>query len=121
MSLNDHVMSMYSLKYEQHYAPIVNYRYFFCKCTENVNIHIYLPFPVVRQALLQNQAPEIQAKLLALQKHMVQQKPPVSAVREVTSPPPTLPEVTKVESHAVDTLKAKPKPLTQEQKDEQSR
>ena len=70
---------------------------------------------------MQNQAPEIQAKLLALQKHMIQQKQPAGQPQEVTSPVFTQPEITKVETHAIDTMKAKPKPLTQEQKDEQSR
>ena len=79
----------------------------------------HLVLSVVRQALLQNQAPEIQAKLLALQKHMIQQKEPGGQGRESVSPPP--PEVTKPEPPVVDTMKAKPKPLTQEQKDEQSR
>ena len=70
---------------------------------------------------MQNQAPEIQAKLLALQKHMVQQKTPGAPSREVTSPTTTQPEVSKADILAVDTVKVKPKPLTQEQKDEQSR
>ncbi|WAQ96933.1 NU301-like protein [Mya arenaria] len=48
---------------------------------------------VVRQALLQNQTPEIQAKLLAMQKHMVQQKAPdlksiMPTATAISLPPP---------------------------------
>ncbi|KAK3598854.1 hypothetical protein CHS0354_008596 [Potamilus streckersoni] len=84
---------------------------------------------VVRQALLQNQTPEIQAKLLAMQKHMTQQQQ-VTPKPTITLPTPvavqrtiTLPQKqTVVATPVVDLARGKTRPpLTSDQKDEQSR
>lgn len=77
---------------------------------------------VVRQALLQNQTPEIQAKLLAMQKHMVQQKSDVKNIM-----PPAMPtQISHIETvktmEVKDDKTAKPRPpMTQEQKEEHAR
>ncbi|XP_029635778.1 nucleosome-remodeling factor subunit BPTF isoform X3 [Octopus sinensis] len=102
---------------------------------------------VVRQALLQNQSPEIQAKLLAYQRQMQAQKSqPITTLQALaaiqgkskdkiisalpqqlvlkqatSSTSTTIPIVTNTVSTAVETPKAKPKALTPEQKDEQIR
>lgn len=74
---------------------------------------------------MQNQTPEIQAKLLAMQKHMVQQK--TSEVKSIITPASSV--VTQVshqevvrttESHDQRATKQRP-PLTQEQKEELTR
>ncbi|KAL3875950.1 hypothetical protein ACJMK2_033849 [Sinanodonta woodiana] len=84
---------------------------------------------VVRQALLQNQTPEIQAKLLAMQKHMTLQQ------HVIPKPTITLPTPVAVQrtitiqqkqpvvaaTPVVDSARGKTKPLTTDQKDEQSR
>ncbi|KAL4240135.1 hypothetical protein ACF0H5_000929 [Mactra antiquata] len=82
---------------------------------------------VVRQALMQNQTPEIQAKLLAMQKHMVQQKQDdVKTI--VTQPglvaPVSRPEVQRtVETQEMKNARAKQAAalLTPEQKETQAR
>ncbi|XP_053392915.1 nucleosome-remodeling factor subunit BPTF-like [Mercenaria mercenaria] len=81
---------------------------------------------VVRQALMQNQTPEIQAKLLAMQKHMVQQKqddiksimPAATLISQVGRQ-----EVVRtVESQEVKNAKQKPPAiLTPEQKETHAR
>ncbi|XP_052763553.1 nucleosome-remodeling factor subunit NURF301-like isoform X2 [Mya arenaria] len=85
---------------------------------------------VVRQALLQNQTPEIQAKLLAMQKHMVQQKAPdlksiMPTATAISLPPPSRPEPapTTVVATSPDmgALAKQKAPLTQEQKEEHAR
>jgi len=81
-------------------------------------------FSVVRQALLQNQTPEIQAKLLAMQKHMVQQKsgefksimPPATVIQTVGH------QETVRALDSLDQRTGKPRPpLSLEQKEEHAR
>ncbi|XP_005095843.3 nucleosome-remodeling factor subunit NURF301 [Aplysia californica] len=97
---------------------------------------------VVRQALLQNQTPEIQQKLLAMQKQIQQQQQSqpsasatsvvalsagVSSARRtnqssaVTTPPTRTVVGTSATSSGGDHSRSKSKGLTQEQKEEQSR
>ncbi|CAG5131375.1 unnamed protein product, partial [Candidula unifasciata] len=91
---------------------------------------------VVRQALLQNQTPEIQQKLLAMQKQIQQQQQPAASMAVmaansnnssgVTSVrrgfPSSTPPIGKQPSAVTtDQSRVKTKGLTQEQKEEQSR
>ncbi|XP_067672997.1 nucleosome-remodeling factor subunit BPTF-like [Haliotis asinina] len=97
---------------------------------------------VVRQALMQNQTPEIQAKLLAMQRQIQQQQQGGTAAVKVTTQPAvgvsTLQSqerqlqsqfqqqlVTKQQqiqqAQATETARAKQRTLTQEQKDDQMR
>ena len=92
---------------------------------------------VVRQALLQNQAPEIQQKLLAMQKQIQQQNQPLGAspitsssigtgttVKRTILPsstPPTNRSVLAQNLTSSTEVRMKTKTLTQEQKEEQSR
>jgi hypothetical protein len=86
---------------------------------------------VVRQALMQNQAPEIQAKLLAMQRQIQQQQTQSSqlATTQVIQSKSLLATPTKTHvspaaggsgSSNADSSRTK-KPLSQEQKEEQMR
>lgn len=83
---------------------------------------------MVRQALMQNQTPEIQAKLLAMQKHMVQQKQDDTGIKTIM--PSAIfgsqisrPEITRtVESQEAKNTKQKPAAFfTPEQKETHAR
>lgn len=80
---------------------------------------------VVRQALMQNQTPEIQAKLLAMQRQIQQQQhhhqqPQQHAIVKSVLTTPTKPLTTSPGASPSDGARVK-KPLTQEQKDDQMR
>lgn len=79
---------------------------------------------VVRQALLQNQTPEIQAKLLAMQKRMVQQKTvDLKSVIPAAAATPTVSHQETIKTlDAQDPRAVKQRPLlSQEQKEEHAR
>lgn len=83
-------------------------------------ICICLYLTVVRQALLQNQTPEIQAKLLAMQKRMVQQKS--VELKSLVQTAAAAPIVSHHETVKVVDAPAKQRPqLSQEQKEEHAR
>lgn len=81
-------------------------------------------FAVVRQALMQNQAPEIQAKLLAMQRQIQQQQHVVTTPQTVVAKSllttPAKPNVSPVTPTPADASRTK-KPLTQEQREDQIR
>lgn len=81
-------------------------------------------FSVVRQALMQNQAPEIQAKLLAMQRQIQQQQhvvtPPQAVIAKSLLTTPVKPQVSPATPTSTDASRTK-KPLTQEQREDQMR
>ena len=77
---------------------------------------IYYFLVVVRQAMLQNSDPEIQAKLAAMQRQMALKKAEHAVKPQVACSPGTVSIVSGSEAS-----RPKPKVLTAEQREEQSR
>lgn len=80
--------------------------------------NVPLIFAVVRQALMQNQTPEIQAKLLAMQRMM---QNPSATLTPPTQPVIEKPQVVVTPTPSIPQPDPAAKPMTQEQREERMR
>lgn len=82
------------------------------------SLNVPLIFAVVRQALMQNQTPEIQAKLLAMQRMM---QNPSATLTPPTQPVIEKPQVVVTPTPSIPQPDPAAKPMTQEQREERMR